>query len=99
LCKSSPKFLTSALAKNKHYKQIINMLAVKKFATREEIATHLYSLAPASNLARYTIKDQYLQFYYKYIAPIINKIKHGDFNDDPVKAINVDAYNKWQGFA
>ncbi len=119
------RIFTSALANNKHYKQVIEFLATKSFATREEIVRHLkittggtlstilvdlikadfiekyapYNLANSSHLARYAIKDQYLQFYYKFIQPVKNAILRGDYNDNPVRAINKDSFNTWQGFA
>ncbi len=119
------RIFTSALANNKHYRQVIEFLANKSFATREEIVRHLkistggslstilidllksdfiekyspYNLASSSHLARYAIKDQYLQFYYKFIQPIKDSILRGDYNDNPIRAINKGSFNTWQGFA
>ncbi len=58
-----------------------------------------YNLKDTSNVARYCIVDAYLQFYYKFIAPIKKQIDQGDYNDDPIRAIKADVYNKWLGFA
>ncbi len=58
-----------------------------------------YNLNEESSLSRYCISDHYLQFYYKFIKPIDSEIQRGFFQDNPISAIQVDAYQKWLGFA
>ena len=58
-----------------------------------------YNLKDTSNVARYCITDSYLQFYYKFIAPIKKRIDQGDYNDDPTLAMKTEVYYKWLGFA
>lgn len=58
-----------------------------------------YNLNEESNLSRYCISDNYLQFYYKFIKPIDAEIQKGFFQKNPVSAIKMDAYQKWLGFA
>jgi AAA+ ATPase superfamily predicted ATPase len=58
-----------------------------------------YNLAQNSTLVRYAISDPYLQFYFKFIAPLQNRIESGEFNRKPALAIKMDAYRKWLGFA
>lgn len=57
-----------------------------------------FNLGERSALTRYAISDQYLQFYFKFIAPFQNDIKNGRFNSDPTAPIKMDTYNKWLGF-
>ena len=58
-----------------------------------------YNLGEDSHLSRYCIADHYLQFYYKFIKPIDSEIQRGSFQENPISAIKVDAYQKWLGFA
>ncbi len=58
-----------------------------------------YNLNKESLLSRYCISDCYMQFYYKFIKPIDSDIQKGFFQDNPVAAIKMDAYQKWLGFA
>lgn len=58
-----------------------------------------FNLSEKSLLARYSINDQYLQFYFKFIDPISQKIQNGDFNHNPTAPIHTDAYHKWLGFS
>lgn len=58
-----------------------------------------YNLAKNSTLVRYAVSDSYLQFYFKFIAPIENRIESGEFNRNPTQAIKMDTYRKWLGFA
>ncbi len=119
------RIFVSSLADNKHYRTIIQFLSEVRFATREEILSHLkisstgtvsdllkdielcgfiekytpYNLNDESHLSRYCIADHYLQFYYKFIKPIDAEIQRGFFQENPMSAIKVDAYQKWLGFA
>jgi hypothetical protein len=54
---------------------------------------------PTSTLCRYEIRDAYLQFYFKFINPLKNKIQNDHFQEQPVLALNMDTYRKWLGFA
>lgn len=58
-----------------------------------------FNLETNSLLARYCISDPYLQFYFKFIAPIHSRIQNGDFNKTPLLAIKNDAFRKWLGFS
>ncbi len=123
--KEYERIFVSSLAENKHYKRIIEILALKRFSSRNEILKDLkitssgsitelfqdlelcgfiekytpYNLGESSNLSRFCIADNYLQFYYKFIKPISSDIQRGSFSDNPVKAIKADTYQKWLGFA
>jgi AAA+ ATPase superfamily predicted ATPase len=58
-----------------------------------------YNLNEKSHLSRYCISDKYLQFYYKFIKPIDAQIQQGNFKNNPTSAIDLNAYQKWLGFA
>lgn len=58
-----------------------------------------YNLAKNSTLVRYAISDPYLQFYFKFIAPLENRVQSGEFKRNPAQAIKMDTYRKWLGFA
>lgn len=58
-----------------------------------------YNLNEDGKRVRYAISDQYLQFYFKFIKPIKNKVNQGDYNNNPRIAIKTDSYDKWLGFA
>ncbi|MBM3191607.1 MAG: hypothetical protein FJZ63_02990, partial [Chlamydiae bacterium] len=58
-----------------------------------------YQVESNSNLVRYCISDNYLRFYFKFIAPLLTKIQHGDFNKNPLHALNQDSYQKWLGLS
>jgi len=57
-----------------------------------------FNLGSDSLLSRYNISDQYLQFYFKFIAPLHARISNGDFEDDSTTPIKSDIYRKWLGF-
>lgn len=52
-----------------------------------------------SNLVRYCIADSYLRFYFKFIAPLSDRISQGDYNHNPMVAINTESYHKWLGLS
>jgi AAA+ ATPase superfamily predicted ATPase len=52
-----------------------------------------------SILARYCIADSYLRFYFKFIAPISERIGDGDYNTAPLHALNNESYQKWLGLS
>ena len=58
-----------------------------------------YQVTSTSLLARYCIRDNYLQFYYKFIQPVEQDINNGSFDENPSHAINMATYQKWLGFA
>lgn len=119
------KIFISSMAEKKHYRQIIEFLAKRKFASRKELLTHLkiqssgtlsdvltdlaqcgfiekytpYSSHTNSLISRYCIRDNYLQFYYKFINPNVMQIQHGDFVADPTSAINMSRLQIWLAFA
>ena len=51
-----------------------------------------------SKLVKFSIKDPYLQFFYKFINPELANIKEGVFNDNPATAIRMASLEKWKGF-
>lgn len=119
------RIFTSSMAKNAHYRGIINALSHKRFASRKELAKSLkltsggslsqiltdleksgfiahyppYHLQAKSTLTRYAISDNYLQFYLKFIEPILQNIESGMYDKHPQQAIKSDQYMKWLGFA
>lgn len=52
-----------------------------------------------SHLVRYCIADSYLRFYFKFIAPLSDRIEQADFNPSPVLALNKAYYQKWLGLS
>lgn len=58
-----------------------------------------FNLADNSKLARYAISDNYLHFYNKFIRPIHKKIENGNYDSNPVVALNRDSYLKWLGLS
>lgn len=58
-----------------------------------------YQTESNSNLVRYSIADSYLRFYFKFIAPLFNSIQQGDYNSNPLYALNKESYQKWLGFS
>ena len=120
------RIFISSMSDNLCYKNIIELLSKKRFATRKEIAQHLNiqsggSLTEVINdlvlcgfiekytpyqvkndnslLTRYCIKDSYLMFYFKFIKPVSNKIAKGIYNNNPISALNMSAFENCLGFA
>lgn len=58
-----------------------------------------YDKPENSLLTRYCISDAYLQFYFKFIKPITNKIDQGNFISNPLQALNMTNYQQWLGYA
>lgn len=58
-----------------------------------------YQTAGNSHLVRYCIADSYLRFYFKFIAPLSDRIQQGDFHQNPLYALNKESYEKWLGLA
>lgn len=58
-----------------------------------------YFSKSTKGLVRYCIKDPYLMFYGKFIAPILKNIDAGQYDDNPTHAINQKSYHVWMGYA
>lgn len=58
-----------------------------------------YQMESNSHLVRYCIADSYLRFYFKFIAPLYERIQQGDFNRNPLHALNKESYQKWLGLS
>lgn len=58
-----------------------------------------YNLATNSNVARYCITDAFLQYYFKFIAPLQKNIYQDDYAKNPVTALNLNIYKQWLGYA
>ncbi len=58
-----------------------------------------YQTEGISNLVRYCIADNYLRFYFKFIAPFSDRIHQGDYNHNPLHALNKESYQKWLGLS
>jgi AAA+ ATPase superfamily predicted ATPase len=58
-----------------------------------------YHQKTESLLARYCIQDRYLDFYFKFIAPIKENIAQGNYDAHPIQALDLSRYQKWLGFA
>lgn len=119
------RIFISSLADNPNYQKIIEYLSKNRFATRNELLSHLkiktggrisellmdlelcgfinkytpYYLGDKTLLSRYCISDAYLQFYFKFLKPIIKNIQDGVYNEQPAKAIRIDNYYKWLGYS
>lgn len=90
--------------------EILNHLKISSSGTFSDILKDIelcgfvekytpYNLNEDSHLSRYCISDHYLQFYYKFIKPIESDIQRGAFQENPLSAIKMDAYQKWLGYA
>ncbi len=119
------RIFTSSMSENKYYKEIIDILSTRRFATRKELAValhassggtlsnvlleleksdfissyHPFNLGEKTILTRYAIADNYLQFYGKFINPLLKNIKNGAYDKNPTAALKIDNYTKWLGFA
>ncbi len=58
-----------------------------------------YQAEGMSHLVRYCISDSYLRFYFKFIAPLVERIQQGDFIKNPLHALNNESYQKWLGLS
>jgi len=99
------KIFVSSFSKNPAYKQAVEFLGKRKFATREEILQNAglspggaasemlsdlelcgfieryvpYNAKLSSRLVRYAISDYYLQYYSKFVQPVLDDIRNGDY--------------------
>lgn len=74
---------------------ILNDLLTCNFITKYSP----YYQKSGSYLTRYCIADRYLDFYFKFIAPISDNIAQGNYDTNPLQALNLSSYQKWLGFA
>jgi len=58
-----------------------------------------FQVGNKSNLVRYCIADSYLRFYFKFVSSLLDRIEQGDFNHNPLHALNKESYQKWLGFS
>jgi hypothetical protein len=58
-----------------------------------------YNASPEGRLVRYAISDYYLQYYSKFIQPVLDDIRAGDFEQDPTRAMDLSQLRHWQGYA
>lgn len=119
------RIFVSSMNDNPYYKNTLDYLSQQRFATREQIASHLnikaggriselleelclcgfvkkyapYNLNDNSKLARYQINDPYLQFFYKFIYPQWHDIQQGKYQHQTTKALNLQTYQQWLGYA
>jgi hypothetical protein len=56
-------------------------------------------LGPDSLSARYCICDEYLQFYFKFVYPITQRIERDEFAKDPTQGVNQAAFRQSLGFS
>ncbi|MCK5155152.1 MAG: hypothetical protein KAQ69_01890 [Spirochaetales bacterium] len=48
---------------------------------------------------RYCISDEYLQFYFKFVHPVMSRIKNREFLTDPARGLNMSSFRKSLGFS
>ncbi len=58
-----------------------------------------YQMKSGRGVYRYCVKDEYLQFYYKFVAPVKQNIELGQYDYNPTQAINQQSYHIWMGYA
>src|SRR3990167_671428 len=90
--------------------EIANHLGIKAGGTLTTVMNDLllcgfieeytsFHLPNSSSLLRYTVGDNYLVFYFKFIKPFTKQIAAGKFNQMPLQALKQDTYYKWLGFS
>ncbi len=60
---------------------------------------HPFNLGEKTLLKRYSVDDNYLQYYFKFIKPLSKNIESGAYNRNPKAALRLDSYVKWLGFS
>lgn len=58
-----------------------------------------YNASKSSLLGRYTIVDNYLQFYFKFIEPVSSDIITGQYEGEETRAIKMQVYQQWLGYS
>ncbi len=58
-----------------------------------------YDKKEGSKLVRYEISDRYLQFYFRFIAPIKKRIDQNTYAENSTKALNLSDYQQWLGYS
>ncbi len=54
---------------------------------------------PDTKLKRYAIRDYYLQFYGRFILPVLKDIENGMYVDAPLKALKLSSFRQWLGYS
>jgi hypothetical protein len=119
------KIFVSSFNKNPAYKQAVEFLGNRKFATREDILKNVgmspggaasellsdlelcgfiqrytpYNTKDSGRLVRYAISDYYLQYYTRFIQPVLSDIQNGDYERNPTDGLNLTELRRWQGYA
>jgi len=58
-----------------------------------------FNRSSRGHLVRYCITDAYMQFYFRFIEPNAKEIEQGDFQSNPLQALNMTVYQQWLGYA
>ncbi|MBI4585719.1 MAG: hypothetical protein HY717_17035 [Planctomycetes bacterium] len=58
-----------------------------------------YDREEGSKLVRYQVADPYLHFYFRFIQPKRQAIANGSFEQSPEKALPLQEYHQWLGYA
>jgi len=58
-----------------------------------------YNLSQNSKASLLGIADNYLQFYFRFIKPITNKIIQGDYSQDPSRAVDRNALDQFLSYS
>lgn len=58
-----------------------------------------YNSSSASKMVRYCLRDNFLQFYFKFIHPEIGDIRNGIHDENPTKLIKHNLLRQWLGYA
>ncbi len=58
-----------------------------------------FQMQSGRGVYRYCIADPYLNFYNKFIKPNLEKIKSGQYNQNPTHTINQQSLQIWMGYA
>jgi uncharacterized protein len=106
------KKIVNYLAMNKHAtrSQILAHLKIRSGGKITEViedlencgfisSYHPFFKKASTRLTRYHIQDQYLQFYYQFIAPHLSEINNGDFSSSPVQGLSMSRYEQWLGYS
>ncbi len=69
-----------------------------------ELSGMIYPYSPigfgeSTRECKWMIRDSYLQFFFRLIAPKLSAIQRGEFNRHPSSALNHTEYRKWLGLS